>query len=110
MHNAFVHLDEGQLEKASEFLWGCMAQAIKAVAALKGIELPTHAAIWEFMTRLCKDLGDPTLFEAFRDANRLHSNFYEAGLTREMVMESEERIRYGVARLLGMIPREALGQ
>ena len=63
MHNAFVHLDEGQLEKASEFLWGCMAQAIKAVAALQGIKLPTHAAIWEFMTRLCKDLGDPTLFD-----------------------------------------------
>lgn len=32
MHNAFVTLDDGQVEKASEFLWGGMALAFKAVA------------------------------------------------------------------------------
>ncbi len=36
--NAHASLDQYEVEKAGEFLWGSMAQAIKAVAVLKGIE------------------------------------------------------------------------
>ena len=108
MHNAFLTLDEGELEKASEFLWGSMAEAVKAVAASREIQLGTHGVIWNFARQLCQDLGDQGLFDAFRDANRLHSNFYESGLTREMVLDSEERIRQGVAKLLGMLPPEVM--
>ncbi len=85
-----------------------MAQAVKAVAAVREITLPTHAAIWDFARQLCQELGDSVLFDAFRDANRLHGNFYEAGLTQEMILDSEDRVRKGVAKLIGMIPREVL--
>ena len=108
MHNALEYLRAGQLEKSSEFLWGSMAQAVKAVAALREITLPTHGAIWEFTRQLCQELGDSTLFDAFKDANRLHANFYEAGMTREMLIDSEVTIRQGVARLIGLTPREVL--
>ena len=48
LHNAYVSLDQEELEKASELLWGSMALAVKAVAALREIELRSHAAIWEY--------------------------------------------------------------
>ncbi len=35
LENAYKFIDAGDVEKASEFLWGSMAQAIKAVAATK---------------------------------------------------------------------------
>jgi hypothetical protein len=110
LQNAYVALEQNELEKASEFLWGSMAQAIKAFAAFKGEHLPSHAAIWKYVTELSRELGNPALFDAFRDADSLHKNFYESGLTREIVLLSEERIRYAIGMLLDMIPREALKQ
>ena len=85
-----------------------MALAVKAVAALREIELRSHAAIWEYARQLSQELGDLQLFDAFRDANRLHSNFYESDLTREVTLSSEERVRIAIGRLLSMVPREAL--
>jgi uncharacterized protein (UPF0332 family) len=108
LHNAYVSLDQEELEKASELLWGSMALAVKAVAALREIELRSHAAIWEYARQLSQELGDLQLFDAFRDANRLHSNFYESDLTREVTLSSEERVRIAIGRLLSMVPREAL--
>jgi len=108
--NAYASLEQDELEKASEFLWGSMAQAVKAVAALKGVHLPSHAAVREYVSKLSKELGDPALFDAFREANSLHINFYESGLTPEIVLTSEETIRQAVGKLLGMIPREVVEQ
>jgi uncharacterized protein (UPF0332 family) len=108
LQNSYASLEQNEVEKAGEFLWGSMAQAIKAVAASKNIELRSHAAIWEYARGLSKDLEDPALFDAFRNADSLHRNFYESGLTREIVLTSGERIRYAVGMLMDMIPREAL--
>ena len=110
LSNAYISLERNEVEKASEFLWGSMAEAIKAVAALKGEELHSHRRIQEYMVRLSRELGDRDLFDALRDANSLHMNFYESGLTREDVLTSVVTIRYAVGKLLGLIPREALEQ
>jgi hypothetical protein len=40
----------------------------------------------------------------------LHKNFYESGLTREIVLTFEEGIRYAVGKLLAIIPPEVLEQ
>ncbi len=108
LENAYVSLERGEVEKAGEFLWGSMAQAIKAVAAFKGVELRSHGAVRDFAMVLAKDNRDPALREAFAEANSLHQNFYESGLTREIVLEYGERIRPAVGRVLSLIPREAL--
>lgn len=108
LQNAYIALEQNELEKASEFLWGSMAQAIKAFAAFKGEHLASHAAIWKYVTELSRELGDQGLFDAFRDANSLHINFYESGLTREIVLTLEERIRRTVGRLVSLLPREVL--
>lgn len=110
LQTAYLSLEQNEVEKAGEFLWGSMAQAVKAAAAYKGQHLPSHAAIWSYVTELSRDLGDQGLFVAFTDADFLHRSFYESGLTREIVLTLAERIRPAVGRLLDMIPREVLEQ
>ena len=47
-----------------------------------------------------QQLEDEVLYDAFRGANRLHVNFYESGLTREMVLDSDEFDSEGAARVM----------
>ncbi len=82
----------------------------KAVAAFREIQLRSHASIWDYARQLSHELEDQELFDAFRDAHRLHTNFYESDLTREVVLISEERVRGAVGKLLGIVPREVLEQ
>lgn len=108
LSNAYLSLERDELEKAGEFLWGSMAQAIKAVAASVGIQLRSHGDVWRYVTVLSRELDYPGILEAFRDANSLHQNFYESGLTRDIILNSGEGITTAVGRLLALIPREAL--
>lgn len=108
--NAYLSLERNEIEKASEFFWGSIAEAIKAVAALEGRELPSHRSVQVYMQELARELGDSNLWDGFRDAQSLHTNFYESDLTVEVVLTSEARVRYAIGRLLSMIPREVLEQ
>lgn len=103
LKNAFSSLEAGDSDKASEFLWGSMAQALKAVAALKGKQLQRHWEISEYAKELARELWDKTLYEAFGHASYLHSNFYEAGLRLEDVYIYAEDIRKAVGKLLSLI-------
>ncbi len=110
MQNVYNALEREEFEKASELLWGSMALAVKAVAAFREIQLRNHTSIWDYARQLSHELGDQELFDAFRDAHRLHTNFYESDLAREVVLISEERVRAAVGKLLGIVPREVLEQ
>lgn len=100
MNNAFRALATGDIDKASEFLWGSMAEAIKAVAAAKNIPLRSHRAIWDYAEALAKELGDPTIYDGFRTAHGLHSNFYESSLTAKDVSIDAEKVRETIRKLL----------
>lgn len=110
LENSRSAIDLGELEKASEFLWGSMALAVKAVAAFKGIKLRSHRILWDYVRSVSMELKDESIYTAFRDANSLHSNFYETGLSLNLLLESEERIRQAVGKLISMIPPEVLEQ
>ena len=69
---------EKEYEKAGEFLWGGMAEALKAHAAKNGRLLKRHDQIISYARELSKMLKDPDLYDAFRKVQGLHSNFYEA--------------------------------
>lgn len=56
--NAIHFIEIGEVEKASEFLWGSLSQALKAVAAIKDIQLRSHDDIKNFAMELSKDLKD----------------------------------------------------
>ena len=63
--NASKFIDTGDSAKASEFLWGSMAQALKAVAANNGMFLRNHGRIWNFAESLTKELEDKSIYDAF---------------------------------------------
>jgi len=105
LKNASKSIDEGNPDKASEFLWGSMAQALKAVGANKGIHLRNHRQIWDFVESLTKELEDRSIYDAFLHANLLHANFYEAELELKDVKRIAEEIRMAVGTLLGLIPK-----
>lgn len=106
LRNAYVSLERIELEKADKFGWGAMAQAVKAVAALKVIELRQHRDLGRYARDLAEELRDYSIFQNFRQADALYRNFYEAGLQREEVSDSLDSIRNTVAMLLRLLPEE----
>ncbi len=105
--NALKSIEAGELEKASEFLWGSMAQALKSVAAIKERQLKSHKAIRDYAIELSRDLKDNTIWHAFNKAQSLHTNFYESGLTKEDILIGVEDVKPAVAALLKLIPTKS---
>jgi len=104
--NALHFIDVGDAEKASEFLWGSVSQALKAVAASRGIELKSHSRIRGYAMELAKSLQDESIRYAFNSAQQLHSNFYETGLLLEDVVMGADDVKKLVAKLFKFIPEE----
>ncbi len=105
LENAYKFIDAGDPEKASEFLWGGMTQAVKAVAATKGITLKSHRDLWDYTEKLAKELQDNTIFSSFLNANSLHSNFYECALELKDVIRAGDEVRVAINKLLRLIPK-----
>jgi len=110
LRNAAKSIDNGDAEKASEFLWGSIVQALKALAISKGFFLKNHAAIWNYVDALTKDSGNKEIRDAFVTANLLHTNFYESELGLERVRILADDIKFAVGKLLSYIPKEDKGK
>ncbi len=104
--NALHSIEAGDAEKGSEFLWGSMAQALKAVAASKEIRIRSHRQLRNYAMELARALRDDSIRHAFDYAQSLHSNFYESGLTLEDVTIGADDVKTTVAKLLNLIPDE----
>lgn len=104
--NALVSIEAGDAEKAGEFLWGSMAEAIKAVAASEGKALKAHREIGDYARKLAKSMDDEAIWDVYGSASYLHSNYYEAGLRIEEIQTYAERIRTTVRKLLELVPKE----
>jgi len=102
LENGLRSLQEGDVEKTGEFLWGSMAAAVKAVAARRGLSLQSHRDIRRYARRLATEEGEPEIFGDFLQAEHLHANFYEVFLEREDLEAVVGVIRYRVAFLLQM--------
>lgn len=108
LENALVMLNNQEAAKASELLWGSIAQAMHAVAASRGVSLSNHRSLRWFMSTLAKELNDRTLLNGFWQAEALHSNFHEVDLTPQDVAVVVEPIRTTVSKLLSLVPKEFL--
>lgn len=102
--NALKAVESGNAEKASEFLWGSMTQALKALAAARGKSIRSHGEIRKYALELSRSLQDESIWIAFERARALHSNFYECGLLLEDVMMGAEDIKKAIAKLFSLIP------
>ena len=70
-------LARGELEEASNKLWGAAAHAIKAIAESRGWEHHAHALLQRTMERLISEEGAPQhLFGQYMMASAYHQGFY----------------------------------
>ncbi len=76
-NNAKESISKKEFRKASELLWGAITQTLKALAALRGIEIAKHSEFFSLMERLAKERDDPAIYYNFVDLNALHRNFYD---------------------------------
>lgn len=104
--NGLKAIDRKEYEKASEFLWGSVAQIMKAAAASKGIKLGSHAKLWNYAGELSKELNDESIYTTFYMANYLHSNFYEAELSPSDVVKPMEAIKKLIIKILDLLDLE----
>jgi len=80
-------------EKAGEFLWGSVATALKALAfAKKGKIITSHAEFWDLARELARETRDQSIYDNFREANSLHSNFYDSRLSSEDIRTVSSKI------------------
>lgn len=104
LSNAYKSLQAGEPEKAGEFLWGSMAQAIKAVAATKGIHLRRHDQLKEYANSLSRELNDQGISANFGVANSVHWNFYETEFSVKDISLYAEQIKPTIGKLLSFVP------
>ena len=70
-------LARGELEEASNKLWGAAAHAIKAVAESRGWEHHAHALLESAVLRLVREEGAPPHIEGqYYIASHYHQRFY----------------------------------
>jgi len=85
--NALKFLGEGNIRKASEFLWGSIAMQIKLLALVKKNQhLGSHGQISSFIKGLSKELQDEEMLKSFEFLQRLHINFYDEVIDPEVFM------------------------
>ena len=92
-------LAAGDTRQVSEKGWGSAAQIVKSVAARRGWEHGSHAALYRVVRRLTNETGDGDIRDLFHIANALHTNFYENWDNAENVAGALSRIERFVDRL-----------
>jgi len=93
LNNMEEAMRDGRPEKAGEFLWGSVATALKAIAmAKKGKTIKSHGEFWDLARELARETNNPSIYENFREANSLHSNFYESRLSSDDIKSSADKI------------------
>ena len=94
-----VLLQKGDYVQASEKFWRAAAEAVKAIAASKGVDIRSHGELCRFVTWLGKETDDIEILRYFGLALALHQNFYENWLTPEMVADYADAVKSLVEKL-----------
>jgi hypothetical protein len=100
LENAQEFLERDEPEKTGELLWGALAEALKAVAARGDRLVRSHRELWSLARVVATELGDESIYDAFVQANALHSNFYEAEISIDDIRVVAPKISATIERLL----------
>lgn len=106
LENGQIMLNKGEAGKASELLWGSVAQALEAVAESRNFKLANHRSLRWLAAELSRETNDKSINNIFYQAEALHSNFHTVELTVQEVATNVEAIRDLVSKLLSLIPSE----
>lgn len=95
-------VEKGDSRKASEALWGSIAEALLSLAVAKGLKPPTdHRSL----KALARDIGIEAVKQAFKTAEKLHANYYHGFMDDEDVKEDLAIVEEGVRVLENMVKR-----
>lgn len=92
-------LVEGDLPQASEKAWGAASVLVKATAEARGWRHEGHRELWWALEQLARETDDDELRRQFGLAGALHTNYYEAWLSPEMVEQYIAEVEQLVAKL-----------
>ena len=85
-------LEEGEQEKAGEFLWGAVVKLLNAHALLLGEPLNKHGKTKAFVAQLAQELQNREIMDRFKKAEALHANFYHSWMDQEEFTEHSEEV------------------
>ena len=86
-------LARGELEEASNKVWGAAAHAIKAVAERRGWQHHAHSLLEEAIGRLVREEGAPMdLWLQYLTASAYHQRFYGGAPPAEAIRAGKELI------------------
>ena len=86
-------LARGELEEASNKVWGAAAHAIKAVAERRGWEHHAHALLEETVDRLVREEGAPMdIWIQYLTASAYHQRFYGGAPPAAAIQAGKELI------------------
>lgn len=92
-----------EYRKASELLWGAIAQELKAFAATRGVSIVSHRQFFEFVRQVSRELNDRNLYLEFVNLNALHQNFYDEAIPSDVFPDFYERAVQYIGRLEELI-------
>jgi hypothetical protein len=103
-NNYLAHRDEKEFDKASEDLWGAINAAASALSILlSGKPIKDHSNLRELMNDIAKE--KPEIIELYKEAEKLHANFYHNFLTPENFKDTEAKIEKLIIILSELIIR-----
>lgn len=106
LQDAENSLQEGWVEIASQCLQRSLEEALKAVAASRGLNLRSDLNIWNYASALAESMGDDSLFAITLPAARfVYVDSYGYSLTPEEWQLFHGSIAAGVRELLDMATR-----
>ena len=96
-------LERGELEEASNKIWGAAAHAIKAVAEQRGWPHYAHTLLEDAVKRLVYDEGAPRdLLIQYMTASSYHQRFYGQPPAPEFIRAGRELIAQFIQTLEGL--------
>ena len=99
LEQARTELAAGDARQASEKGWGAAAQAVKAIADVRGWQHRNHAALFRAAGQLAAEAEDDDIHRWFLTASGLHVNFYENWLEADAVAVGLDDVDQLVRRL-----------
>ena len=106
--NADEAISRGELDKASEFLWGIVSCYLNGLKLLRtGKPASNHRELVRVAEDVEKVLADERFSTAMRNAEKLHANFYHMFLSTRDLAQLYREIMYALKRLHELLYREA---
>ncbi len=96
-------LREGDLGKASEFLYGVITNLIYALGLLDNVKLGDHARMKEYLTELAASRGDSDMGEGFLEAEAMHANFYHNYMSKDLFQSKRGKVEGLAIKLTGLL-------